>query len=285
MTNSDVNMVCNNVANRVELTHKNAHFGRFFICACLFFCLSPPLFAGDKADLARICANDNFDQDVAVKTVIDGDTVILSDNRHVRLIGINTPEIGHNGEASQPGAKAAREFLVDLFKTNKSLRLKYDRVKTDKYGRTLAHLFLPDGTSLESLILQRGLATTLTIPPDLDLLDCYQQSQQHAIDAGIGLWTLEQYQAIPVSRINRQDTGYRIISGVVKHVGESRTAIWINLTDDVVLKINRENLQYFGPDDLHNLPGKDVIARGWLYYFNHQYRMQIHHPVDLKLVN
>lgn len=44
-------------------------------------------------------------EQVRVQQVVDGDTVRLVDGRSVRLIGINTPEIGHGGVAASPMPK------------------------------------------------------------------------------------------------------------------------------------------------------------------------------------
>lgn len=48
-------------------------------------------------------------QQVAVRQVLDGDTVRLGDGRSVRLIGINAPELGRKGRPSEPYAEAARQ--------------------------------------------------------------------------------------------------------------------------------------------------------------------------------
>lgn len=76
---------------------------------------------------------------VAVRQVVDGDTLRLVDGRSVRLIGINAPEMGRKGRTSEPYAEAARRRLQALVKAND------DRVGLvpgvegkDKYGRTLA---------------------------------------------------------------------------------------------------------------------------------------------------
>ena len=41
-------------------------------------------------------------QNVEVARVVDGDTVRLRDGRSVRLIGINAPELAHNGRTTEP---------------------------------------------------------------------------------------------------------------------------------------------------------------------------------------
>ena len=46
----------------------------------------PPLFAGFGTETAT------------VRHVVDGDSVILTDGRQIRLIGINAPELGRDGD-------------------------------------------------------------------------------------------------------------------------------------------------------------------------------------------
>jgi Micrococcal nuclease (thermonuclease) homologs len=218
---------------------------------------------------------------VTIKHVVDGDTVVLSDDRHVRLIGINTPETGKNGRPSEAGAEPARDYLGKLLQTNKNLKLHYDRQKFDHYGRTLAHLFLEDGTNLQSVILKRGLATTLIIPPNLEFTDCYEASMDFAKTQKIGLWSLRQYQSSPVEALSENGLGYRVITGKVLRVTEGKTSTWIMLARNVALRISNEELQYFS--GLKQLIGKHVVASGLLYSSGGEYRMRIRHPVNLKM--
>ena len=51
---------------------------------------------------------------VAVQRVVDGDTLRLSDGRSVRMIGLNTPELGKKGRADEPFAVTARKRLEAL---------------------------------------------------------------------------------------------------------------------------------------------------------------------------
>ena len=218
---------------------------------------------------------------VTVNHVIDGDTIILSDNRHVRLIGIDTPEIGHDGRKSEMGADEARDYLGRLLKTNKTIFIIYDQQRNDHYQRTLAHLFLQDGTSIQSLLLRRGLATPLTIPPNLGMLDCYQTSSLYARQHHIGLWALHKYQPIPVMNLSTVHPGYRIVVGTITRVGESKSAIWINMENNMAIRISREDLKYFASFNLDHLEGQQLAVRGWLYFQNGEYRMHIRHPVDI----
>jgi micrococcal nuclease len=84
-----------------------------------------------------------------VSQIIDGDTIKLTTGQTIRLKGINTPE------KSQPFYTEAKNYLTNLI-LNKTIQLEtYD---TDKYGRTLAHIFL-NNKNINEEILKQGLAT------------------------------------------------------------------------------------------------------------------------------
>jgi len=74
------------------------------------------------------------EETVIVDRVIDGDTIV-AENTSVRLLGINSPERG------QPYYKEAKEFLEDIV-LNKTVVLKFGVERYDRYGRTLAYVFV-----------------------------------------------------------------------------------------------------------------------------------------------
>jgi len=285
LTNSAANTACGK--HRCTTLHalKSAPAGRFFVGAGLLLCLFfPPRGQPDAtADTPASCRTSDFDETATVKHVIDGDTIILADDRHIRLIGINTPEVSRDNLPSQPGADQAHNYLNSLLRTHKTIHLQYDRERSDHYGRTLAHLFLPDGTNIQSLLLTRGLATTLTIPPNLEFMDCYTSSAGQAQSQGIGLWALKQYQPTPVEYITIRDLGYRTITGTILRMAAGKSALWLSLAKNLSLRIDNEDLQYF--NKVQELDGKQIMASGFLYFSNGEYRMKIRHPVDLKTVN
>ena len=282
LINSVVNTVCNKRCGNTGNRPTSALIGRFFICCCLI--LFPVYGTAANALNGDVCRIGNLGDRVSVKYVIDGDTIILSNDRHIRLIGIDTPEIGHDGRKSEIGADEARDYLDRLLKANKTIFILYDHQRKDHYQRTLAHLFLQDGTSIQSLILKRGLATTFTIPPNLEMLDCYKSSSLYARKHHIGLWALHKYQPATANSLSVQQLGYRIVAGTVMRIGESKSAIWINLAKNMAVRIAREDLEYFGSVHFNNLTGKQLVAHGWLYFQNGEFRMRIRHPVDLDIL-
>lgn len=126
---------------------------------------------------------------VRVRWVADGDTVILQDNRHVRYIGIDTPEIAHPDQPAQPmsdEARAANRRLVAGWR----LRLVYDREKKDRYGRTLAYVYRSDGLFVNAELVRRGLAHVLYRFPNTAHAAELLSLQRQAMKARKGIWRL-----------------------------------------------------------------------------------------------
>jgi endonuclease YncB( thermonuclease family) len=273
-------MVCSYSSAYTNINQKSASYRRFFGFGLLILLLLPLLtHAMGQAN----CVSTSTGEATTVKYVIDGDTVILSDDRKVRLIGIDTPEIGYDDRPSEPGAIRARDFLKQILAQNPSIYLIYDQEHFDRHNRTLAHLFLNNNDNVQATLLREGLATPLTVPPNLQFIDCYRQQSKIAREQRRGLWALPRHQPVSVERLSGTERGFHIISGRVKRVTESRSAIWINLEPRGALRIQRKDLPYFKGIDLHDLAGKQVLASGWLYQRNNELRMRLHHRADLQV--
>ena len=79
--------------------------------------------------------------------VVDGDTIIVQKNGkqiRVRMIGINTPEsVAPSGyKANTEEGRIASTYTKKLFSKKKYVWLEYDKDKYDKYGRTLAYVWM-----------------------------------------------------------------------------------------------------------------------------------------------
>ncbi len=129
-------------------------------------------------------------QSVAVSD--DTLTVDLQDGRRVRLIGIDTPEMGYSPRAqvegvNDPFAEEAKAFLREQAE-GRRIRLEFGPEAEDRYGRTLAYLVLEDGTNLNAELLRRGLARAYR-RFEHPRLGQFIELEQEAREAGIGLWS------------------------------------------------------------------------------------------------
>jgi hypothetical protein len=74
-----------------------------------------------------------------VTNVVDGDTIDVTGGQRVRIIGIDTPEKGHCGYGE------AMANMRDLVQGKNVVLTAGARDDTDKYGRILRYVDLPDG--------------------------------------------------------------------------------------------------------------------------------------------
>ncbi len=124
---------------------------------------------------------------VHVKRVNDGDTITLTDGRLVRYIGVDTPEIDYERRRAEPLAYEARDFNRIMLKAG-GVRLEFDRQTKDGYGRTLAYVFLRDGTFVNAEILRQGYGFFLPTGKNNRYGRKLLEAQREAMSAGRGIW-------------------------------------------------------------------------------------------------
>ena len=226
---------------------------------------------------ASACQAIKTGERVQVVYVYDGDTVKLNDGRRLRLIGINTPELGREDQPTQPLADAARSALQRLLEThNRILLLQYGTQDHDHYGRLLAHAFLEDGDNIAVYMLQQGFATTLVVPPNSWGADCYQRVENEARLDRRGLWALPDYQPQAALSLPLSTRGFRIVHGQISEIRTTRDTVWVDMDGPLVLQVSRKDLVNF--DSLENLVGQQVEVRGWVKQDRDGLRMKIQHP-------
>jgi micrococcal nuclease len=132
-----------------------------------------------------------------VTRVVDGDTidVALQDgtDETVRYIGIDTPETVKPGTPVQCGGPKAHEVNERLV-GGRTVTLRFDAERRDVYGRLLAYVYLPDETHrgrplfVNAELARRGLARTLTIPPNDSHATLFAHLAARAGVRGWGFW-------------------------------------------------------------------------------------------------
>lgn len=115
-----------------------------------------------------------------ISRVIDGDTYVLSNGQRVRVIGVNTPEIG------EPGSREATEFVAHELASranwpHHNVMLIKEKRDVDKYGRLLRHVvLLPDTLDIGIELVNRGLAEPIAIGPDTCRKRLYYRLKEEA---------------------------------------------------------------------------------------------------------
>ncbi|MEW6388478.1 MAG: thermonuclease family protein, partial [Thermodesulfobacteriota bacterium] len=142
-------------------------------------------------------------QEAQVSRVVDGDTLILANGTKVRLLGIDAPELEKEGRPADFLAHKARAFLSQLTQ-GQTVRLEYDQLRYDRYGRLLAYLLLADGSMVNVELVRQGLARVYLIPPNVRYRDTLIAAQREALEARRGIWLKALSQDEPYYLANRK---------------------------------------------------------------------------------
>ncbi len=128
-----------------------------------------------------------------VVRVVDGDTIevrIGGAVEDVRYIGVDTPETVKPGTPVQcfgPPASAFNHRLVE----GRRVRLVFGVERRDVYGRLLAYVYITSRSRhrfVNAILLKRGLARTLAIPPNTRYSPLFGHLEREAARVGRGLW-------------------------------------------------------------------------------------------------
>ena len=140
---------------------------------------------------------------LTVTKVIDGATLELSNGETVRLIGVDVPT---------KLEKEAADFTRKLVE-GKQVRLEFDMRKRDKYGRTLAYVYVldlyKDGAIeviqllagfylsgnpknpelfLNATLIGASYAQVMTVPPNVKYQELFVKLEKEAKEQRRGLW-------------------------------------------------------------------------------------------------
>jgi micrococcal nuclease len=109
--------------------------------------------------------------DGEVTRVTDGDTIVVEGTGKVRIIGIDTMDsfnqervesqtayYGMSEAEVRMWSRVATDYVQEQI-DGRVVKLQYGPDSTDRYGRTLAYVHLPDGTDLGLRLIERGYAT------------------------------------------------------------------------------------------------------------------------------
>ncbi len=122
--------------------------------------------------------------------VIDGDTVWVDmeegPHEKVRFIGVDTPEIGYDGDPDECFASESRAYTQSVLELDR-FWLTFDEECYDNYDRTLAYIYTRTGL-FELDQLEGGYAQVMTVQPNDTFQSTFEQAEQEAQNANSGMW-------------------------------------------------------------------------------------------------
>ena len=210
-----------------------------------------------------------------VKSIVDGDTLILDDGREVRLVGIQAPKLplGRAGFAEWPGAREAKAALSNLA-LGRELSLSHGGRRSDRHGRLLAHLHDSEGRWIQGELISQGMARVYSFADNRALVEKMLGLEKAARAARRGIWAHPFYRVI----LERDAMGYlntfQLIEGRIAKVAVVRGRAYLNFgkdwRTDFTISIAPKNLRAFKKAgvDVKQYAGRMVRVRGWLRSYN-----------------
>ncbi|HVU75455.1 MAG TPA: thermonuclease family protein [Candidatus Paceibacterota bacterium] len=166
----------------------------------LFFSIFPhPTAPARTYDTATSFASTTAqsDQWYPVERVVDGDTLVVGINgssTKIRLIGVDTPETVDPRKPVQCFGEAASAEAKKIL-SGQSVRIEYDLSQgmLDKYGRTLAYIYVPlnskpEGLLFNEYLIAEGYGHEYTYNLPYKYQKEFKAAERAARDAKKGLW-------------------------------------------------------------------------------------------------
>lgn len=144
--------------------------------------------------------------------IVDGDTVDIqledssggsgsADKTRIRLLLINAPESKGDYENNPEAYALAASNFTKMLLLNNNVWVEYDVEKTDRYGRTLAYLWLDEvnyeykgiqyhekEVMFNELLLKHGLAHVAVYKPNVFYKERFYAIENEAKESRVGMW-------------------------------------------------------------------------------------------------
>ena len=198
--------------------------------------------------------------------------IALSDGRTVRLGGLDAP----GADRGAPEIADAAQVFLSRRLLGREADLVVLAAATDRWGRTIADLNLPDSAtgsagSTAAALLAAGLAR---VRPEFETRGCAAERlmiEDGARRAALGVWSDPAFAVIQSSdgaELRRLDGRFVVIEGMVRRVGFARSRLYLELVPHdgptVVIARKLEPALARGGRPVGALVGETIRARGAL---------------------
>ena len=223
------------------------------------------------------CLNSADRQEAVLNYIIDGDTLVLSDDRKVRVLGVNTPEIRPSPQAK---ALAAKEAAKALLPASTKFWIYPGIDATDHHDRALAHVVTQHGVNLAEHLLSNGLAASSAVHPNTRCAEHYQQLEMQARENKLGIWSeLHPWQLID-KRINKKRSGFRLVTSTVKSIKANSQNHHLQLSNGLHVSMTNKLAKEIRANKLKD---KRLTVRGWIQWRKNKASLKLHHATNLQL--
>jgi endonuclease YncB( thermonuclease family) len=199
-----------------------------------------------------------------VAAVTSGDSFVLDSGLPVRLASVSA-------SGTDNGAATALAELV----AGREVEIRPATPEPDRYGRTLAQVFVGEGLALvwvQAALIERGLLQVRTTPEDASCARALLALEAAAREAHAGIWAdgaLAALRAADTTLAQHRGT-YAAVEGRIVSTGSTERTVFLNFgydwsTDFTVTMSAADAAAFdFSGIGVEGLPGRLVRVRGWL---------------------
>ncbi|NRA89404.1 MAG: thermonuclease family protein [Rhizobiales bacterium] len=209
--------------------------------------------------------------------IVDGDTVILSSGKQVRMVGTQAPKLALSRKNFKdwPLADLAKQQLENIA-LGKKVTLEYGGRKIDRHGRILAHIFIEDDGNkvwLQEYMLKQGLARTYSFKDNRSCVKELLNAENIARNNGVNIWQNSYYDimnATDLNALNEKNGTYQLVEGKLLKFDHKYGQLYFNFGQnyrtDFTINVTKRNRMAFAQSgvDFKNLIGHTIRIRGWL---------------------
>jgi endonuclease YncB( thermonuclease family) len=226
-----------------------------------------------------------------VRTVIDGDTLVLEGGETVRLMGINAPEVDvpEHQHQGQPYGQEAKAFLKQWLEGKKiTLKTNPEQPK-DRYNRTLASLYTTEGQWVQARMVREGYAHVYSFKDNRLGVKELLEVEKEAIAAKRGIWGTEYHRLVTAEQVSADDRRFHLVEGVVQQVAIVKGNVYLNFGEDwksdftaFIPKAEKESVEA-ALGELKQIKNKKIQVRGWVFSRNGA-MIEVTHPEQVTIL-
>jgi hypothetical protein len=217
------------------------------------------------AAAAKSCAGEM--EEAQAIAVPDMRTVELDDGRTLRIAAIESFAL--LSSAGDTAERVLQDRLAGLL-AGKALHIRLLSDEPDRYGRVPALVALEDGTTVQEMLIQEGLA--IAFATDASALPCFAEmllAEDAARRETRGFWTSPALPYATAEALEPLTGGFAIFEGAVRSVGNRTNTTYLNFgyrwSEDATVEIPADERDRFGGEEpLAALVEKRVRVRGFL---------------------
>ncbi len=228
------------------------------------------------------CIDGLLTERATIERVTDGDTVVLADQRRVRLIGINAAELNAKNPQLKAAAQRATDKIREWLPRGEAVALSIGDEPFDRHGRVLAHVIRArDGLAVAQLLVQNGLAVQSAVAPTTRCATSFMKLEKQAKEANLGLWKIRDLMSISATELTSGKFGFKLVSGTVTSVKNRKRYTEFFLENQLQVKVRPKLAKQLS---LQSLKGQTVEVRGWLGHEKNQPYLWLQHTANLSIL-